>query len=208
VETGRDRTRLLSGRCGGILDRNYISHCKLDVDIGAHSHQPPDFPAYGEEHRVATVIHTDLLPAGEYVAGKVGPEGVGQGRQIPRGQSGTRLDPLGLDRERANLELTHRDQEVPDLNLITGNGAFKAALNSVERHVAGLNLGEGRATVHEIAEARVSGTGVRGVHVNAASEGQVVRGHVDNGESHGFLWFGEWSGESVLRGTGHGFWVC
>jgi hypothetical protein len=46
------------------------------------------------------------------------------------------------------------------------------------------------------------------VHVNAASERQVVRGHVDNCESHGFLWFGEWSGESVLRETGHGFWVC
>ena len=168
---------------GGIT----YSYCKFNVNFGAHSHHPPDLPPHGEEHNVVAVVHTDLLPAGEHVTCKVGSEGVDQSRQITWGWSGARLDPLGLDWEGSNLELAHRDEEVPDINLVAGKGVFKAALNSVERHVAGLNLGVGRAAVNEIAKARVSGTGVRGVHVNAAGERQVVRGHVDNGESHGFL---------------------
>ena len=160
---------------------------KLNVDLGAHSNQPPDFPTYGEEQCVATIIHTDLLPAGEHVARKGGPEGVSQGRQIPRGQGGTQLDPLGLNSEGSNLKLAHRDQEVLDLDLLAGRDLFKAALYSVERHVAGFNLGVGRTTVHEIAEACVCGTGIIWVDIDAAGERQVVRGHVDNGERHVFL---------------------
>ena len=135
------------------MDQNYISHCKLDVDLGAHSHQPLDFPAYGEEHCVAAVVHTDLLPAGEHVARKVGTEGIGQCRQIPRGQSGTQLDPFGLDWEGSNLELAHRDQKVCDLELVTGNGVRQTALDGVECHVARRHLGMRGTAVDETTRA-------------------------------------------------------
>ena len=148
---------------GWVLDAIRAWVVEFDRNFRPHSHQTLDVYSTtldGEQHRLVVVVHTDLLALGEHLTREVGPEGVGQGRQILGRRGGVRLDPLGLDRQDFEIEIAHGDQKVLDRDLVTGELVGEAALDGVECHMARIDTWVRGAAVDEVAHGYICGASV------------------------------------------------